>query len=687
MATSPYRRDKNEPLELIANASGRDLSGRILNAAGAHRDPDVLFRVLVQELRSVVPVHMIGLVHYDEFEAAVQWCALDNEGESPSFYPLFRWEGSACHWVYQSQQPLVIDRVNNGSRFNGFLDFLSQFGVVSACVLPVATAQRRLGAMFFASRHAEFYSSDRVQRLSAVASQVALAMDGAFSFAALQVTRARLESETTKLKLLLDLNNAVVSDLELATLVERISPRLRELMRLDAVALILPDSDNRALRLHALDFPNRSTPEPDCIQEDSIAAQVFHSGTPWIGIVKALQQSSVPITGLRSLCALPLIRRDRVLGVLGLGRSQESAFAEGDIDFLLQVANQVAIAVDNCLEYSRAAVSSEPGLRELYFADEIEAASPFKEVIGKSSALRQILQRVETVAPTESTVLIYGETGTGKELIARAIHELSTHKRAPFVKVNCAAMPPGLLESELFGHERGAFTGASAQRIGRFELANQGTIFLDEISELPLELQPKLLRVLQEREFERLGSSRTLRTNARLIAATNRDLKLMVSEQRFRDDLFYRLNVFPLELPPLRKRPEDIPLLVSHFTQRFAQRLGKYIKSIPSAAMDALTNYHWPGNIRELQNVIERAAILSQGPTLQIAASEFAPDTVGRTAVHSATLQEVERRHIMAVLKESNWVFSGPGGAAARLGMKRSTLQFKLKKLGISRPN
>jgi formate hydrogenlyase transcriptional activator len=305
-------------------------------------------------------------------------------------------------------------------------------------------------------------------------------------------------------------------------------------------------------------------------------------------------------------------------------------------------------------------------------------------IVGRSRALRNVLTQLETVAPTDSTVLICGETGTGKELIARALHNLSMRRGNALVKCNCAAIPTGLLESELFGHEKGAFTGAVAQRIGRFELANRGTIFLDEIGETPLELQPKLLRVLQEREFERLGNSRTLRTDARLVAATNVNLQEMVDTKRFRADLFYRLNVFPIVIPPLRERPEDIPVLVRYFAHDCAKRMRRAIMCIPSASMDALLRYSWPGNIRELQNLVERAVILSSGDLLQVPLSEI--DGASKTSASQQTLEESERAHILATLKSSRWVLSGPRGAANRLGIKRSTLQFRMKKLGIERP-
>jgi formate hydrogenlyase transcriptional activator len=332
--------------------------------------------------------------------------------------------------------------------------------------------------------------------------------------------------------------------------------------------------------------------------------------------------------------------------------------------------------------------------RWLEYTGEIRSEMNFEEIVGNSAALCRILTEVEAVGPTDSTVLIYGETGTGKELIARAVHDLSRRRSGALVKLNCAAIPAGLLESELFGHEKGAFTGAIMQRLGRFELANHGTAFLDEIGEIPLELQPKLLRVLQEREFERLGGSRTLRTDARLVAATNRDLAAMVKEGKFRSDLYYRLNVFPIRVPALRERPEDIPLLVRHFTRQFVRRMNKDIESIPSETMNALCEYGWPGNIRELQNVIERAVILTCGPVLKVNFSDLKSNVerrVDEQERHEAPqplrsiLEETERRQIMAALDASRGVIAGPSGAAASLGMKRSTLQLRIHKLGIAR--
>jgi formate hydrogenlyase transcriptional activator len=403
--------------------------------------------------------------------------------------------------------------------------------------------------------------------------------------------------------------------------------------------------------------------------------------------------------GLRSFCWLPLISHDRGLGVLGLSRLKPTPFSHDDVHFLMQVASQVAIAVENALAYGQISeLTNKLAQEKLYLEDEIRTEANFQEIVGKSQALHRVLKLAETVAPTGSTVLICGETGTGKELIARAIHDLSPRSQNTFVKLNCAALPAGLLESELFGHEKGAFTGAVAQRIGRLELAHHGTLFLDEVGEIPLELQPKLLRVLQEQEFERLGSTRTIRTDVRLIAATNRDLAAMVQEQKFRADLFFRLNVFPVELPPLRERPEDIPLLVRHFAEEFSRRMSRTVETISSETMNALCQYRWPGNIRELQNVIERSVILSSGPSLKVSVAELPSRTMRapandaaqgkserRTPVRSI-LAEVDRNQIVRALRETRGRVGGRDGAAARLGLKRTTFITRMNKLGID-PN
>jgi formate hydrogenlyase transcriptional activator len=390
--------------------------------------------------------------------------------------------------------------------------------------------------------------------------------------------------------------------------------------------------------------------------------------------------------GLQSGCAVPLVAHGRPLGTLSVVSLREGAFTEQDADLLGRIGAQVAIAVENALAYREIdGLKDKLNKEKLYLEDEIRTEYNFEEIIGESVALKAVLKQVEVVAPTDSTVLILGETGTGKELLARAIHNLSGRREHTFVKMNCAAIPTGLLESELFGHEKGAFTGAIATKVGRFELADRGTIFLDEVGEIPLELQVKLLRVLQEQEFERLGSSRTIRVNVRVVAATNRDLPHMVKEQTFRSDLYYRLNVFPVTVPPLRDRAEDIPILVRHFAQKFALRMTRTIETIPAEALKAMKDYHWPGNVRELENFIERAVILSQGTVLTVPLTELKPPALG-TVSSGDRLDIAEREHILKVLKSARWVIGGPAGAAAQLGMKRTTLQSKMQRLGITRP-
>jgi formate hydrogenlyase transcriptional activator len=465
---------------------------------------------------------------------------------------------------------------------------------------------------------------------------------------------------------------------------------LRRTFGLDYTSLLIHDPEVGALRLQMLDFPEGlGAIRVDAVVplDDSLPGCVFRTREGRLANVeeaRVLFKSTGDILereGLKSLCCTPLISRGAALGTLNLGSRQESFFAAGDLQFYSQVAGQIAIALDNALSYQRIEeLNAQLAEEKVYLEDEIRTDNRFEEIVGQSRALKAVLKQVETVAPTDSTVLIFGETGSGKELVARAIHDLSSRRQGTFVNLNCAAIPTGLLESEMFGHEKGAFTGAIAQRIGRFELAHRGTMFLDEVGEIPLELQTKLLRVLQEREFERLGSSRTIRTDARLVAATNRDLAAMVEERLFRADLYYRLNVFPITVPPLRDRPGDIPLLVRYFVQQYARRMNRRILTIPAASMQALARYDWPGNIRELQNFIERAVILSPGPVLQAPVRELKRAGAAPGAV---TLEAAEREAILRALRDSAGRVGGERGAAAQLGMKRTTLQAKMRKLGI----
>jgi formate hydrogenlyase transcriptional activator len=665
---------------------------RFARSLDAHTHPERLLRSLPVELCSVVTSNTTALIHRNG--VSLSWYAVDSKKSAINTeLETSQLQDEICLLLSEHRQPIVISSLDQEARFSGFFQFFRNHGNQSLCVLPLNKGPGWLGALCFARAQQDGFSKNEISLLSLIADHVALAIDDRLNFAHSEAVRVQLESEQTKLKLILDLNNSVVSNLELREVLRSISPSIRNTMRLDGVALILPDATNEHLQLYALDFPeSKGILRPGMSGEfdGSLAGQVFRSGKRWVGDIEEWNKSGfdnriISRDGVETICMLPLIRCKNILGVLCLVRVQKNAFTDQDIELLSQIAGQVAIAIDNAYAYRRIRELSDKLTQEkLYLEDEIRSELNFEEIIGNSAVLRRVLSQVEAVAPTNSTVLIQGETGSGKELIARAVHNLSKRRAHSFVKLNCAAIPTGLLESELFGHEKGAFTGAIAQRIGRFELASQGTIFLDEVSEIPIDLQPKLLRVLQEREFERLGNSRTLRTDARLIAATNRDLKAMVEAQEFRSDLFYRLNVFPIYVPPLRERREDIPFLVRHFAQHFARNMAKEIDTISTEIMNVLVHYPWPGNIRELQNVIERAVILSKGPALNVSLADLKSKTLDSNSV--ATLEEIERRHILAVLEQTNWVFAGPNGAAARLGIKRPTLQFRMQKLGISRP-
>jgi formate hydrogenlyase transcriptional activator len=505
------------------------------------------------------------------------------------------------------------------------------------------------------------------------------------------------ERERAHLKLLLELASQVVSGVELRDLLRTALKSIRWLISSDEGCVFLNRQGNGELEIYASDFSGGVTNRLEGTAvpiEGTVAGRVFQTGNAWAGTREqalALLPPCDPVLlveGPKVSCMVPMPGRSRILGTLGLVRRENHPYDQDELDSLAQVSKQLAIAVENVLLHEENRELKKRLIQENVYVDgETNREAGFEEVIGNSEVLRRALRDVELVASTGSTVLICGETGTGKEMIARAIHKLSPRQQKPFVKLNCAAIPTGLLEGELFGHEKGAFTGAATQRIGRFEVADGGTIFLDEVSEIPLELQTKLLRVLQEREFERLGSNRTIRTDARLIAATNRDLSQMVKDQKFRSDLFYRLNVFPIRVPSLRERVQDIHLLVRHFIQHFARRMNKVIDTIPSETMSALAGYSWPGNIRELQNLIERAVILTSGPVLCVPLD----DLKNRTGPDSAkfefqTVAETERALILATLKKTKWVIAGPNGAAERLGMNRSTLQFRMNKLGIVKP-
>jgi formate hydrogenlyase transcriptional activator len=551
--------------------------------------------------------------------------------------------------------------------------------------------------------------------------EVALAMDDSPNLQS-ALAAQWLQRQNDRLQLLLKLTNSITANLELKEVLRAIAANVREVMCCNAVNISLPGPEPGSFRLYAVDFPGgRGFLREETIVspgDDSPPGRAFKTLKPviWTPSSSALDSHGHNIAaaeGIKTVCFIPLVNRGRALGILALVRTTEDNFTQEDVDFLSQAAGQIAIAVENALAYEEISqLKDKLALEKLYLEEEIRAEMDFEQIVGTSPALKHVLQLVKTVAPSDSTVLLLGETGTGKELIARAIHDRSRRKDRTFVKLNCAAIPTGLLESELFGHEKGAFTGAISQKIGRMELADQGTLFLDEVGDIPIEIQPKLLRALQEREFERLGSTHTRRVNVRLIAATNRDLEKMIADRQFRNDLYYRLNVFPIRIPPLRERREDIPLLVSYFVQKFAKQMQKDIEAIPTTVMKGMKAWEWPGNIRELENFIERAVILSRGRSLDAPLDELR-EPVSKPASAAAgesvedahvarivkktleSLKEVrarpikknktedQRHEIERVLRETDGRVGGADGAAARMGINRTTLLSRMKKLKI----
>jgi formate hydrogenlyase transcriptional activator len=501
------------------------------------------------------------------------------------------------------------------------------------------------------------------------------------------------ERDRQHLQLLLEVNNALITTLDLHALFRAISSALRRILHHDYSSLCLFEPKLQQFRVHTLDFPNGT----GVIHEDGVfkvegspAGEVFARRKPLL--VDDLSQCRFPggtirgliAEGLKSACWLPLVRGEKCIGVLCVGDHHASSFGQQYLPLLSGVASQIAIAVENALAFREIKeLKDRLGREKTYLEDEIRADHSYDEMVGNSPAWKQVLHEVETVAITDAAVLILGETGTGKELIARAIHDQSNRREHTFVKLNCSAVPTGLLESELFGHEKGAFTGAISQEIGRFELAHKGTLLLDEIGDIPLELQPKLLRALQEQQFERLGNSRTIQVDVRVVACSNRNLQQMVARRQFRKDLYYRLNVFPIVVPPLRERRSDIPLLVRYFVAKYGPRMRKQIHTIPDEVMQRLTRANWPGNVRELEHFIERALILSHDSTLSLPQGDFQL----KDGNEGLFLESAEREFILQALRECRGVVGGPRGAAVRLGIKRTTLNSRMRKLNISREN
>ncbi len=671
---------------------------QVAESIAHHRDLAELFHDLAARLHGVAHFDYLNLVLHDPERQVMRLHLLETLRARPTQLRVGRESpigSTPSGRVLETQEAFVVSDVEAETSFPALMEALRQEGVRSFCVVPLTTAQRRLGTIGFGKLEPHHYDASEVDFMQQVARQVAVAVDNALNFETARAYQQQLARERDRLRVLLEVNNALVSTLDLRQLFHVIASSLRRVLHHEYTSLALLDPKTNRLRVRALDFSGGQGlihEEMSVPLEKSPAGEAFSARLPQRYTRADLERFDSDITrrliaeGVRVECCVPLITRERVLGTLNVASFRDSAFPQEDQDLLSQVGAQVAIAVENALAFQEIAeLKNKLTEEKLYLEDEIRTEHNFEEIVGESPVLKSLLSQLQTVAPTDSTVLITGETGTGKELIARALHNLSARRDRTFVKINCAAIPTGLLESELFGHEKGAFTGAIAQKLGRFELADKGTLFLDEVADIPLELQPKLLRVLQEQEFERLGSTRTRHVDVRVVAATNSDLARMVEKGAFRSDLFYRLNVFPLAVPPLRERREDIATLVRYFVQRYARRMNRHIETVSTETIAALERYHWPGNVRELENLIERAVILSPSPVLRIPLSELKSNPDGHTA-GLPTLAEAERDHILRALEESKWVLGGPKGAAALLGMKRTTLQSRMQKLGISRP-
>jgi formate hydrogenlyase transcriptional activator len=703
--------------EVPANMRRYDPVLRVSDAISVCREPEQLVSVLAEELNKLLTFDFLDVLIFKEGSDEIEWHAIGKGSLTLSGIPIE--ELMAWH-VYNSQEPLHITDWEADDRFPRLKELSAANGIEIGSVvrLPLTTAYRRLGTMGIASRPGVIYSQEDIGLLRMIASVVASEIDDGLNLRRAQTAQGELQRRNDRLELLLNITKSITSDLDLREVLRLTSAHIRELMHGDIAGLSIRDKASGKQRLYALDFPRSRglVKEGLLYTQYGAGKRAFETLKPVIASAAELNEMSPEVReelaldkGPRSMCVVPLVNRGQGLGSLVIIRTTADPFTPEEVEFLSQVAAPIAIAIENALAYEEIAQLKDKLAEEkLYLEEQIRSELGFEQIIGNSPALKHALQMVETVASSDSTVLLLGETGTGKELIARAIHERSRRKDRTFVKLNCAAIPTGLLESELFGHEKGAFTGAISQKVGRMELADQGTLFLDEVGDIPAEIQPKLLRVLQEREFERLGSTHTRKVNVRIVAATNRDLDKMVAEREFRADLFYRLNVFPIRVPPLRQRREDIPLLAAYFVQKIATQMQKKIDSIPANVIKELTAWEWPGNIRELENFIERAVILTRGKTLEAPLSELHKVSIDRPAQPTAAREEEEiarivkdtisslsgkralneharkqRDEIIQVLTECKGRIGGPDGAAARMGISRTTLISRIKRLDI----
>ena len=647
-----------------------------------------LFEGLAQPILSLTSCDFLKFSVHDPSQNCMITHYWKGSGESVQF-DAFAVDECVSGWVWTHQESVTISDVETEMRFPACLQQLRKHGVRSYVMLPLSFGQRRFGAIGLGTCIPEATDPEELKFFHEVAFLVGVAIEN-------QMARRLEEERRTRLEGVLSVGQELSTSPEPNHLLPMVLANLRRFLSYDYAAVALLDDNKNHIQVHATE----QRPGLEALlwegrrglTSESTARQAMQTRSITIRTADDLQRmestGAIPLreAGIQSLCNVPIYSGEQVFGSIHLGSLRPHAFRQEDADYLQQMANQVAAALRNAKAYREVAqLKDRFAIEKRYLESEIRTEMRGDEIVGSSQSLKRVLDYASIVAVTDSTVLITGETGTGKERLARSIHGMSRRKDQTFIKLNCAAIPTGLLESELFGHEKGAFTGAVSQKIGRLELADKGTLFLDEIGEIPLELQPKLLRVLQDQEFERLGGIRTIRVDARLIAATNRDLARAVEDKLFRSDLFYRLHVFPLHLPALRDRREDIPMLVRHFVQKSSARLGRHIESISRETMDALLQWNWPGNVRELENFIERSAILSDGPVLRAPLAELRQEIARQRTGTEATLKDREREQIIDVLRQTRGVLSGPRGAAARLGVQRTTLQYKLQKLGISR--
>jgi len=647
-------------------------------------------------LSSTSRVHGTELYVLDDEQDSLRVLEFDRDPDAPAFKIGTKVSRiGATARVLEEQKPVFIpDSSQEMLNHAELAPFAAEVVGRTAYLFPVSTAQKRYGFLSVTKLQGEEFAPEDVELLRSLASHVAVALECALARDRAELYQRQVVKERDRLRLLLEINNHIVSKLDINELFRSASASIRTYFRNDFTGFWLIDKQSNQLECVVLDFPSGkgSLTAVTGSELSDTDHKKLRAHVPELLSVEGIEKLPAGIVdrlkaeSIASMAIAPMLTASGPLGVMTMGSRQPDNFGQEDLDLLSQISSQIALAVDNAIAYGRVTEARDRLEEErLYLESEIRSEYNFEDIVGKSAALRKVLDQVAIVAPTQSTVLLHGETGTGKELFARALHNLSPRRERTFVRLNCAAIPSGLVESELFGHEKGAFTGALMQKKGRFELADHGTLFLDEIGDITLDLQPKLLRALQEQEFERLGSTRTVHVDVRLIAATHRDLDGMIRNNQFREDLFYRLNVFPIEIPPLRERRDDIPLLVHYFVLRHSRQMQKRVKSVPKQAMEVLVNADWPGNIRQLENFIERCVIFTQGEELNVPYAELKKVSDRSVASAAPSFEQAERQAIIDALRAASGRIAGKGGAAERLGLKRTTLQNKMNKLNISR--